>query len=112
MTVYETAGAGIKDFPITAVVPLPSGRYQTTLRFRLLGPSGQAVPAQFDVLERWWARDQSIRHLKIQFRADVTPYDDRHPNSGSAVYQLTDDGRSASAESPLQVRDESDHIER
>ena len=62
--VKETAGVGAKAYPITVGVPVPFGKYQTTDKFRLIDVSGKKIPAQFDVLNRWWCRDNSIRHLK------------------------------------------------
>ncbi len=92
ITVKETAGVGAQDFPTTVVVPLPEGRYQSTTVFSL------GVPAQFQALERWATKDNSIRHLAVHFLASVAA-------NGTATYTLRDDGGNPAPASPVDVVD-------
>ncbi|MHC4820037.1 MAG: exo-rhamnogalacturonan lyase family protein, partial [Planctomycetota bacterium] len=71
VTVKDASGLGAVDYPVQAVVPLTYGAYQDTSRFRIVDGQGHPVPAQFEVLNRWWARDNSLRHVVAHFRATV-----------------------------------------
>ncbi len=102
LTVKDVSGRGSFDFPVTAVVPLHYGEHQNTTGFRLVGADGQAVPAQFDVLNRWWARDESIRHITVQFQATTPP-------DGETVYTVQTSGGSPPPEDAVSV-DESDGV--
>lgn len=106
--VKETAGVGAKTYPITVGVPVPFGKYQTTDKFRLIDISGKKIPAQFDVLNRWWCRDNSIRHLKISFQPTVAAF--RAKETGIATYYLCDDGPGAKMKTPLEVTETRDRI--
>lgn len=115
VTVKEVAGAGAARHPITLVVPLPYGRYRETSAFRMTDAEGKEVPAQFGALERWWARDKSIRHLEVDFQPTVdafAPSEDGHgAAAGSAIYYLSDDGPADAVASPLRVIDAPDRLE-
>lgn len=86
-SVKEVAGVGA-DQVVSAVIPLPYGAYQQLQSFRIVDAQQQLVPAQFEVLNRWWSRDNSIRHLQVHFMAQVSPY--HKPGSGMAHYQLVE----------------------
>lgn len=65
LTVKENAGAGVVQYPVSAVVPLPKGLYSN--------PGGLGIaesPSQVEVLERW-PGDQSLRHVLVHFLANV-----------------------------------------
>jgi hypothetical protein len=81
LTVKDASGAGAVDHPVTAVIPLPHGAFQGTSAFRIVDGTGAVVPAQFEVLNRWWARDNSLRHVVAHFAATV-------PADGAAVYHF------------------------
>lgn len=83
--VRETTGSEARQFPTQVVIPLPEGGFQGTEKFRLYDAAGKEVPAQFNALNRWWAKDNSIRNLQALFNADVAA-------GGSARYVLHDDG--------------------
>ncbi|NJN14240.1 MAG: hypothetical protein HC813_00840 [Planctomycetes bacterium] len=72
LTVKDASGLGAIDYPITAVIPLSFGVYQETTDFRIVDGQGTPVPAQFDVLNRWWLKDNSIRHVAVKFFASVS----------------------------------------
>ncbi len=72
--------------PVTSGIPLPQSLGLTDpQQFRLLGPSGQAVPAEFSVLGRWNSGPQDsskpIRWLEVSFDADI-------PANATASYTL------------------------
>ena len=90
LEVKETAGVGADGFPITVVVPLPYGEYQNVDQFRVVDSGGRTVPAQFDALNRWWGRDGSIRHVKIEFQPSVAAF--TGSGTGITQYFLRDDG--------------------
>jgi hypothetical protein len=71
VTIKDASGLGAVDYPVQAVVPLTYGVYQDTSDFRVVDGQGNPVPAQFEVLNRWWARDNSLRHVVAHFRASV-----------------------------------------
>lgn len=85
ITVKESAGVDAHRFPVTAVVPLPYGEYQNTNSFRLVNASGSTVKAQFDVLNRHYSKDHSIRHVTVHFFTNVSA-------NGSEDFFLKDDG--------------------
>jgi fibronectin type 3 domain-containing protein len=85
ITVKEGAGVASSGFPVSVVVPLPFGEYYVTDSFRLTDESGNTVPAQFEVLNRHWSKDNSIRHVQVHFQPSVAA-------NGSAQFYLRDDG--------------------
>ena len=87
LTVKDSSGYGVTEHPVLAVVPLAYGQHQSTDAFRVTDADGKSVPAQFDVLNRWWARDNSIRHVVAQFQATVAP-------GATATYFFRTDGAS------------------
>ncbi|MBL8025512.1 MAG: T9SS type A sorting domain-containing protein [Fibrobacteres bacterium] len=99
LTVKDGASAGnITQYPVKVGVPLPMGTYDNTANFRVVDASGNTVPAQFDVLARWWPRNTSIRFVLVQFLTDV--------NSGSrSRYFLQDDG-SGNAATGVQISED------
>lgn len=110
ITVKEVAGVGTQNssdpngnFPTFVVVPFPVGNYQNTNQFRLEDGSGKVVPAQFDVLTRWWNNDQSIRHLKIEFQPSVAAFTGN--GTGIANYYLKDSGGNTPPQQPVTVTD-------
>ena len=90
LRVKDGAGVGAIDHPVTAVIPLEYGKHQNTSGFRIVDPTGSAIPVQFKVLNRWWARDNSIRHVVAHFKATVPPND-------TAIYTFQESGGSPAA---------------
>lgn len=86
LTVKDGANAGaVSQYPVKVGVPLPLGAYDDMAAFRVTDASGNTVPAQFDVLGRYWPRSSSIRVVLVQFAADVA-------GNGKSRYYLKDDG--------------------
>jgi hypothetical protein len=97
LTVKDSSGYGVSDHPVLAVVPLAYGEFQSTDRFRVTDADGNSVPAQFNVLNRWWARDNSIRHVVAHFEATVAP------DSTSTYFFLTDAASNPAPSKPVSV---------
>jgi len=71
LTLKDSSGYGATNHPVFAVIPLEYGNFQTTDRFRIKDADDKVIPAQFEVLNRWWARDKSIRHVVARFQGTV-----------------------------------------
>ncbi len=108
--VKETAGTGVETWPVTAVVPLPPGLFRTTDGFSLVDSSGRPVLAQFEVLNRYWASDNTIRHLKVEFFTSLSAFQGNRQEGIArfVLYGRPDPGplqpESAAKSSPLSVR--------
>jgi hypothetical protein len=100
LTVKEIVGAGVTNFAVSVVVPLPYGRYQDAPGLRVLNPAGAEIPAQFEVLNRHWNKDRSIRHLKVLFDATVSAFAGSETATGQAVYRLVSGWTGAAPEPP------------
>jgi hypothetical protein len=96
LTVKDGAGAGATAYPVTAVVPLACGAHQDTSSFRIVDGQGRPVPAQFEVLNRWWARDRSLRHVAAHFQASV-------PADGQVRYRFQTTGAGPAPARPVVV---------
>jgi len=107
VTVKEVMGVGTDSYPITVVIPLPYGECHNTTSFRIENSSGLPVPAQFEVLNRWWGKDQSIRHVVAHFQPSVQPY--TGPGTGTTIYYFKTSGN-YQFDSPLEVTEEPTHI--
>ncbi len=86
LTIHEMAGVARRADVCSTGVPLPCGLLKEPAGIAVFSPSGQPVPAQFRVLERWRERgrgraDLSVKWLLVTFLADV-------PKGGKAVYRL------------------------
>ena len=103
LTVKEVAGVGSHGFPAHAVVPLPYGKYQNTNSFQLVDTLGKVVPAQFEVHNRWWAKDNSLRHVVIHFQPEVSAF--TAARTGQAKYWLKDNGGKNPFPSMVSVKD-------
>jgi PKD repeat protein len=90
LVIKESGGYPATNWPVTVVVPLPYGVYTNTSAMVVRDAGGAAVPAQFEVLNRWVGRDASIRHVAAHFQASVGPY--TGPGTGTNVYSLCDNG--------------------
>lgn len=108
LTVKETAGVGALGYPVSAVVPLPYGMHQDTSAFRVAREDGTSVPAQFEVLNRHWGKDRSLRHVVVHFQADVGAFG--AANTGVARYHFRDDGTAVAPPIPVRVEDGADAI--
>ena len=111
ITVKDVVGLGADGWPVSAVIPLPYGRYQKVSDFRLMGSDDSSVLAHFSVLDRWWAKDRSIRHLKVDFQPTVEPYLETNESTGKAIYYLRDDGAAGGGDGGVSVVDREGRID-
>jgi hypothetical protein len=102
--VKESAGKGTNNFPITTVFPLAYGQYQTTDDFYVLDSHKMIIPAQVEVLNRWWGKDNSIRHILVHFNTSVGPFDPKVPNTGITQYALYFGKKHTSTQNPIRVK--------
>ncbi len=109
ITIKETAGVGVSQYPVSVVVPLEKGTYQDTTPFLLRDDQGRAVPAQFEILNRHWASDRSIRHLQVHFLIDLESFSG--PQTGQRTFHLTDSGDNPAPAAPIQINDTAGLIE-
>ena len=86
--VKEVAQTGSDSYPITVVFPLEYGQYDNTDSFYIADEKGNPVSAQFHILNRWWAKDNSVRHIMAHFVPDVSAYESGQYKSGRALYTL------------------------
>jgi len=98
LTVKDASGVGAIDYPVTAIVPVSYGVYQDTTRFRIVDGQGNPVPAQFEVLNRWPMRDNSIRHVVAHFQASVGA-------AGKAFYAFQTKGAGPAPQKSVRVTD-------
>ncbi len=108
LTVKETAGVGASGYPVSVVVPLPYGQYFDTSRLVVTNSSGSPVPAQFEVINRWWGKDNSIRHVLVHFQPTVAAF--TTAGTGIAQYSLKDTGGNISPSQPVSVQETSSDI--
>lgn len=102
ITVKESAGVAKDKFPVSAIVPLPCGLYQDSHAFQLFDNKGNTVRSQFQVLNRHWAKDGSVRHLQVDFLSSLEA-------NGNTTYYLRDDGSGNSCAGEL-VNSDNDSI--
>ncbi|MFC1609889.1 hypothetical protein ACFL6C_02935 [Myxococcota bacterium] len=83
LIIRDVAGVARHNEPVSSGVPMPLGVLQEPVGLKVTDSSGQPVPAQFKVLERWreHGQDGSIRWLLVTFLADV-------PANGRSEYRL------------------------
>jgi len=108
LTVKEVSGVGSNGFPVQSVVPLPYGKYQNTSRFHVVDNVRNAVPAQFEVHNRWWARDNSLRHVVVHFQPKVGAFTKK--GSGQKKYWLKDLGNNIAPQTAITVNNSNSKI--
>jgi hypothetical protein len=87
-TVKESSGLGTSNFPVSMVFPLPFGEYFYVGDFHIKTAAGNVVPTQFNVINRWWAKDRSLRHVQAHFNTNIPAYQQGKKNTGSRVLYL------------------------
>lgn len=87
--IKESAEVSSSEFAVSAVVPMPYGKIKDAEHFYLTDERGAKVPAQFSVLNRWWAKDNSVRHLLVHLVPEVDAYKPSDKQSGVREYLLT-----------------------
>jgi len=101
--IKESAGVGTTGFPVHVVVPFARGNIDSTEGLKVVDSAGATVPAQFSVQNRWWAKDNSIRHMLVQFSAAVNAYS--APGTGISQYSLIS-GENSPPTDPISVLDD------
>ena len=89
ITLMETAGVARVGEPVSVGVPMPRNLLTAaggTGGLYLLGPDGKQVPAQYEVLMKWFPTEKypkaaGTRWVLVDFLADV-------PANGKATYRL------------------------
>ena len=72
--IKEVQGVGSQEYPVSIVVPLPYGEFQSTESLGILDNAGVEIPSAIKVLNRWWAKDNSIRHIEVFLQPEVGAY--------------------------------------
>jgi hypothetical protein len=104
-SVKETVGVTQTNYPISIVFPVKYGTYQTVDEFHIRDENGAVIPAQFHVLNRWWGKDNSIRHVQAHFNTSVTKFEQSIPESGIAKYTLFSGTANIEPNNPVTVID-------
>lgn len=103
LAVKEVAGVGSDGFPVSAVVPLPYGRYPDLSKLRVVDGAGAEVPAQLSVLDRHWAKDGSVRHAFVTLMPTVAAF--TGPGTGVTTLHLRDDAAPKAPRVAVQLTD-------
>ena len=61
--VKESSGKGASNYPVSMVFPVKKGKYFHAGDFHIKDSSGNVIPAQFNVINRWWG--DGISHCAI-----------------------------------------------
>ena len=87
-TVKESSGKGATNYPVSMVFPVEQGLFFHPGDFHIRNSAGEVVPAQFNVINRWWAQDRSLRHIQAHFTVDIEPYTVGQANTGLKTFNL------------------------
>jgi hypothetical protein len=109
--VKESAQVSTKNFPNVAIFPLKYGEYQNVNDFYLKDQKGNIVPAQFEVLNRWWGKDNSLRHVQAIFNAALPAFEQGKKKSGVNTYQLLTGSKKVEVFNPVNLQEKSDEIQ-
>ena len=72
--VKNSSGIDTNSYPVSMIFPLEQGKYFHHGDFHIKDADGKVVPAQFNVLNRWWAKDKSLRHIQAHFTVSLDAY--------------------------------------
>lgn len=109
-TVKESSGLGASNFPVAMVFPLPFGKYFYVGDFHIKNAAGKVIPAQFNVINRWWAKDRSLRHVQGHFSVDIPAYQQGDNSTGSQVFYLYAGNANVAPEHPVCLSETSAEI--
>ena len=84
IVVKEVEGVGAATYPVTCSIPLIYGDFQNTSTLNVTDSVGTVIPADFEILNRHYAKDNSIRHVLAHFNATTSA-------SGNSDYFIKDD---------------------
>lgn len=98
LTVAERAGVARTNEPVSNGVPFPKGalKEEDAQNLALFDAAGRPIPAQFQVTDRWWAHDRSVRWVLVSFVTDVAA-------NGAAVYTLKTGAKAGAIADPIKV---------
>ncbi|MHB9156486.1 MAG: exo-rhamnogalacturonan lyase family protein [Thiobacillus sp.] len=96
LQIRDNSGVVRRDWPVTTGVPLPVGVVQEVGQLRLTDAAGREIPAQFTVLSRYGARDNSLRWVLLDFQVDV-------PANGEVTLQLRNDRPAQAVSAPIRI---------
>lgn len=94
--VRDNSGVARRAWPVTTGVPLPYGVTQDASKLRLVDESGREVPSQIKELNRYFARDGSLRWVLLDFQVDLPAY-------GTAAVRLTNDRPAAPVTNSIRI---------
>lgn len=108
--VKESSGKGINNYPVSMVFPLKAGEHFYAGDFHIRNERNQIIPAQFNMINRWWAKDNALRHVQAHFTVDISAYMQGVENTGKARFSLHAGTISSAVENPVCVEDKTDKI--
>lgn len=108
--VKEPAGVSAVNYPISIVIPLPLAEYFYAGDFHIKNSSGEIVPAQFNVLNRWWAKDRSLRHIQAHFNVDLPAYDMGQIATGREIFYLYSGTSNKPTNNPVCTKETTENI--
>jgi hypothetical protein len=105
LVVFDTAGVDRRQEVCSSGIWVPCGALKRPEEIAVFDSAGEAVPAQFRVLERWREKaagkdDLSVRWLLVTFLADV-------PAGGKAEYRLKA-GKNPAPATPVRIEEKGD----
>ncbi len=106
ITVKECAMTGSNGYTITTVVLLQKDTFLIQVH-SVTRLQCQPVLAQFEVLNRWWSSDNSLRHVAIHFQPNLNASTPTYTEE--AIYYLKNDSLSR-PNSPLEVTETTESI--
>ena len=86
--VKESSGKGASNYPVSMVFPVEQGLYFHPGDFHIKNSAGEVIPAQFNVINRWWAKDRSLRHIQAHFNVDIDAYTVGQADTGVQAFNL------------------------
>ena len=99
LQIRDNSGVARRDWPVTTGVPLPVGVVRDVGQLRLTDAAGREIPAQFSVLSRYGARDNSLRWVLLDFQVDV-------PANGEVTLQLRNDRPAQAVAAPIRITED------
>jgi hypothetical protein len=103
LEIKDNSGVDRTDWPVTSGVPLPPGLVADPGELRLTDSLGNELPCQFTVLSRYWATDNSIRWILLDFQVNT-------PADGATVVQLRNDAPHQAVTDPIRLAEESQTV--
>ncbi|ALO36436.1 hypothetical protein CMT41_18070 [Colwellia sp. MT41] len=86
--VKESSGKGATNYPVSMVFPVEQGLFFHPGDFHIKNSAGEVIPAQFNVINRWWAKDRSLRHIQAHFNVDIEAYTVGQADTGIQTFNL------------------------